>query len=76
MLLNIINKYNIDTENSWMIGDAYSDIQCGQAINLHTAFLGTYKCDTCYLLGYKKPELICRNLDEFADKIGELNGVR
>ena len=30
MLLKAAEDFNIDLENSWMIGDSYNDIQCGK----------------------------------------------
>ena len=72
MIFDILKKYNIDVSKSWMIGDAFSDIACGQKANLHTAFIGPFKCDTCIMLDHQKPELICRNLDHFAELISVL----
>lgn len=37
LLLRAAEKYNIDIEESWMIGDSYSDIQAGQAAGCRTA---------------------------------------
>ena len=70
MIFDLCNKYNIDITHSWMIGDAYTDIMCGRGAKVHTAFLGTYKCDNCSLLNYKKPNIICNDLNEFADILG------
>lgn len=40
MLLEAANKYNIDLSQSWMIGDAENDIQCGRAAGCKTVLIG------------------------------------
>lgn len=77
MIFDIMNKYNIDTENSWMVGDAYTDVECGQRAGVKTAFLGNFKCDGCSYLKYHKPNIICKDLKEFVEKLKEEdNGFR
>lgn len=60
----IKGKYAIDNENSWMVGDSYTDIQSGRKAGLNTIFLGDYKCDVCAKLKYNKPEAIASDLYE------------
>lgn len=67
LITHLTNKYNIDMEHSWMVGDSYTDIMCGKSAGLNTAFIGKYKCDLCMMAGCKKPDLFCSNLEEFAE---------
>ena len=60
-------KYKIDLGHSWMAGDSYTDIVCGQNAGLHTAFIGKYKCDLCMMLNGNKPDKIYPSLKEFAE---------
>lgn len=39
MLLEAAQKYNIDLEKSWMIGDSYTDIEAGKSVNAKTYLL-------------------------------------
>ncbi|MDP4198886.1 MAG: HAD-IIIA family hydrolase [Bacteroidota bacterium] len=41
MLLEAAQTWNIDLENSWMIGDSMSDIEAGQRAGTKTAYLVT-----------------------------------
>lgn len=40
MLLKAVKDFNIDLENSWMIGDDERDIECGKNANCKTALVG------------------------------------
>lgn len=40
MLLKAAENFNIDLENSWMIGDDERDIECGKNANCKTALVG------------------------------------
>ena len=62
-------KYNIDFENSYMVGDSFTDVQCGKAAGVKTIFLGDYKCDACKKLCDNKPDFICKNILEVTEKI-------
>ena len=62
LIEDILSKYNIDIWNSWMVGDSATDIQCGKAVGLHTAFIGKFKCDLCMMTGNQKPDIICSDL--------------
>lgn len=55
MILEAANAFNIDLQESWMIGDSQSDIQAGQAAGCCTALIGndnnigaTIKCSSLY----------------------------
>lgn len=61
--------YNIDYENSYMIGDSISDIAAGQAAGIKTIFIGDLKCDACKKLCDMEPTYIVRNVTEAADLI-------
>lgn len=67
LIQQIKAKYKIDLEHSWMAGDSYTDIVCGQNAGLHTAFIGKYKCDLCMMLNGNKPDKIYPSLKEFAE---------
>ena len=47
LILKAIEKFNIDIDNSYMVGDSCVDVLAGKAARLKTVFLGKYKCDTC-----------------------------
>ena len=66
MIDSICAKFNIDIKNSWMAGDSASDIICGRNSGLKTAFIGNFKCDSCHILDFNKPDIICRDLYDFA----------
>ena len=61
-------KYNIDFSSSWMIGDMTSDVKTGENAGTHTALLmsGVAGSDNRYEV---KPDMICENLLEAADRI-------
>jgi D-glycero-D-manno-heptose 1,7-bisphosphate phosphatase len=42
MLLEAIDKWNVDIENSWMVGDHRTDAIAGKAANLRTILIGKY----------------------------------
>ena len=63
MINNLLNKYSIDIESSWMVGDFYTDIACGLAAHLHTAFINDRKEN------YHQADLICADLNEFVEEL-------
>jgi len=69
MLLAAMDKYNIDIENSYMVGDSFTDVACGKNAGVKTIFLGDFKCDACKRLCDDKPDFICKNIIEAADRI-------
>jgi len=58
MLKDIIERYDIDTEHSFMVGDSYTDILAGKEAGLKTVFLGELKCDSCQRMKEYQPELV------------------
>lgn len=66
LLLKAMEKFCIDKENSYMVGDSHVDVLTSNAANIRSVFLGNYKCDNCKLLDYNKPSLIFKDLYEFA----------
>lgn len=70
MLIDCAKQYNIDMENSWIIGDSTVDIQTGKNAGIHTAlvFTGDAGKDKKYNV---VPELICKNLRQAVDQILE-----
>jgi D-glycero-D-manno-heptose 1,7-bisphosphate phosphatase len=43
MLLESAKKWNINVQQSWMIGDSISDCEAGRRAGTHTVLLGDYK---------------------------------
>lgn len=61
--------YNIDYDNSYMIGDSFTDIVAGQAAGVKTIFIGDLKCDACKKLCDIEPTHIVRSVLEAAEKL-------
>ena len=61
--------YNIDYENSYMVGDSITDVQAGEAAGVKTAFVGDLKCDACKKLCDIAPDMIVKDLMEFAQRL-------
>lgn len=40
MLLEAVEKWNIDIRNSWMVGDSYKDILAGKRVGVKTVLIG------------------------------------
>lgn len=57
-----IEKYSLQPEQSWFIGDKDSDILCGQACGLRTILL-LEECSS-KKRGNSSPDYICNNLEE------------
>jgi len=64
-----IDKFNVNTTLSFMVGDSYVDIIAGKTAGLKTVFLGKFKCDSCQLMGDNKPDFIFKNLYEFSQNL-------
>lgn len=62
MIKKIMRKYNIDAEHSYMVGDSFTDVECGKAAGVKTVFVGDYKCDVCARLMYDKPNHVVKDL--------------
>ena len=69
LILRAREKYRIDPERSYMVGDSFTDVLCGRAAGVKTVFIGSYKCDVCARLGQEKPDMIAGSLEEFAGRI-------
>lgn len=63
MLEKAIAKYNIDPDQSWLIGDRARDIECGQKLGMKTVLITNKQLDGC------KPDLVANDLAEAIDKI-------
>lgn len=63
-----VSQYNIDIENSWMVGDTTMDIQTGKNAGLKTALVLTGEAgkDGKY---DAQPDLVCKDLLEAVQKI-------
>lgn len=68
MIMKAAEKYNIDLENSWMIGDTTMDLQTGVNAGLHTALVltGAAGKDGKYDV---QPELVGENLLDAVERI-------
>ena len=65
MLLRAAKELNIDLAQSWMVGDRWRDVDCGQAAGCKTVFI-----DRGYAEELKqKPDFSARHLGEAADII-------
>lgn len=66
MIEESILKFNIDRNNSWIIGDSLRDIEAGKAANIKTILIGYYN-----LSRYKhsKPDFMEGNLKDSVDLI-------
>ena len=70
MILEAKKKYNIDIENSYMVGDTLNDIQTGIAAKCKTVLVLTgYGIEEQKKIGSIKPDMIFKNLYEFAKHI-------
>jgi D-glycero-D-manno-heptose 1,7-bisphosphate phosphatase len=45
MLLEAVEKWNIEIKNSWMVGDRRSDVMAGKSANMNTILIGKYEKD-------------------------------
>ncbi len=74
LILKPKDIYNIDYENSYMVGDSHTDVLAGQQAGVKTIFIGDLKCDACKKLCEISPDYIARDIDKAADIIaGEAN---
>lgn len=68
MLLQAAERYNIDLEHSWIVGDTTMDIQTGKNGGLKTALVLTGEAgkDGKY---QAEPDIVCKNLLEAVNEI-------
>ncbi len=76
LLKRAMEKYNVDIEKTYMVGDSHVDVLAGAAVDLKTIFLGRYKCDTCQLLGEIKPDFTFKSLLEFAEYLLKIDNLK
>ena len=69
MIDDILHKYCIDKDNSYMIGDSFTDVMAGKSAGLKTAYVGDFKCDVCQRLNQNKPDLMGKDLREIAQML-------
>jgi D,D-heptose 1,7-bisphosphate phosphatase len=70
MIYNARSKYNIDLTQSYMVGDTLNDVQTGKAANCITVLVLTgYGKEEQKKIGSIKPDMIFKNLKEFAINI-------
>ncbi|HDZ17015.1 hypothetical protein LCGC14_0807450 [marine sediment metagenome] len=70
MILKAKKKYNINLNNSFMVGDTLNDIQTGLAARCKTVLVLTgYGKEEQKKIRSIKPDLIFKNLNEFAKHI-------
>ena len=70
MILKAKEKYNIDLQNSYMVGDTLRDIESGLAANCKTVLVLTgYGEKERKNISIFKPDMIFKNLNEFAKNI-------
>lgn len=67
LLYKAKSKYYLDWENSYMVGDSYTDVAAGQAAGVKTVFIGGFKCDTCKRLNGQQPDEIKKDIYDFAE---------
>lgn len=60
MIIAAANDYNIDLEQSWVVGDSQNDILAGKAANCRTALIGDANYDQ---------DITVKDLKEFVDGI-------
>ena len=60
LLFRAAQDFNIDLENSWMIGDGENDVKAGLAAGCHTALIGEVECGQ---------EMSVSSLLDFVEKI-------
>ncbi|MBR5765666.1 MAG: HAD-IIIA family hydrolase [Lachnospiraceae bacterium] len=75
LLLKPKDIYNIDYDESYMVGDSFTDIVAGQAAGVKTIFIGDLKCDACKKLCDIEPTHIVRNVTEAANIIPGVNNL-
>ena len=63
MIEKAMAKFNIDPTESWVVGDRWSDILCGQKMGLKTVLIADQTDDRCV------PDYLAGNLLEAVDRI-------
>ena len=68
MLKAAANRYHIDLETSWMVGDRAGDIAAGKSVGARTIYLKTGKQSTLED-SVPQPDIVCENLLQATDEI-------
>jgi len=58
LITDLLQIYNIVPQDSYMVGDSYTDILAGKKAGLKTVLLGGLKCDACQQLKGNRPDWI------------------
>lgn len=69
LLRRAIEKYNINVEHSYFVGDSFVDVLAARSENLKSVFLGNFKCDVCERLHGVPPDLLFSNVADFSDSL-------
>ncbi|MCR4924198.1 MAG: HAD-IIIA family hydrolase [Lachnospiraceae bacterium] len=69
LILKAGESYNIDYENSYMIGDSFTDVEAGKAAGVKTVYIGDLKCDACKKLCDIEPDIIARDILDASEKV-------
>ena len=73
LLQKAADKYNLDLEHSYMVGDSFTDVLAGRAMGIKTVLLGGMRCDVCERLSYQKPDHILQDLTELTGILQDLS---
>lgn len=64
LITDLLALYDIDKENSYMVGDSYTDIIAGKKAGVKTILIGEMKCDMCQKLQEYRPDKIIHDIKE------------
>ncbi len=64
LLWQAARDIDIDLSQSWMVGDALTDVKAGKSAGCKTILLGRMKCELCHLMDEEdaRPDAIATNL--------------
>ena len=70
LIMRVLEKYNIDLDKSFIIGDSYTDILLGKTLGINSVLVGEMKCEVCKKFNDDtKPDYIVKSLYEFVKTI-------
>lgn len=69
LLTDLKEIYNINWEESYMVGDSYTDIIAGHSAGLKTILFGQMKCDLCQRLQEYRPNYVITKINELINII-------
>lgn len=70
-----IEKFNVDVEKSYIVGDSSADILAGKAAGLKTVYIGVYNCGSRQLLDGQEPDLVFDSVYDFAERLRNSKGA-